>query len=328
MQMVLGLGIKVDSVRHLRDAHFPNSLFFSPFSPYNLNMERKYLGVSPFFYVGAEGHYERVHVALHKAIMSLVGTYKSHHLYFGAQNLEQRGFSQGVVDETFKRPDGKIPFSQLSSLSKSLETAAGTDALFIHIYEGSISFLLALKLLQRRGVRITAIINLHQIDLFEKLFNDFWVRGIYRFVFHRSLRFSKSVIFTAESAMSARSFGTKLDMNFEVFPVFSTIEEREMNSTKVYPNLILFSGEFDEETMMSDLEGIGVSGKDSLIFDARIFEMATPTFRNFLEEAGYLVIGQRVSGDEYEEVFKLSKKVWFSTVVGMICEASVEIKPL
>jgi hypothetical protein len=278
---------------------------------YSSSMRCTYLGISPFFHIDAEGHYERVHLALLNAVQLLVNDPNSNHHYFGAADCPQHPQSQGLVDADFKRPDGKIAFRKILKLSRDLERLAQSRSIFIHIYEGSVSFLLAVKILHRRGVNVKAIVNLHQIELFRKLFEDPFVKRAYQLIICQKIESRRYFTITSESLMSSILLGKQLELEFGVFPIFSTFSNVKSSVESDRPNLILFSGDLDEHRMIKDLEGISVSGAESVILDSRLFSSASVDFRNFLQSKQYRVIDQRVSEKVYEEIFRSAKKVWF-----------------
>lgn len=274
-------------------------------------MQCTYLGISPFFHIDAEGHYERVHLALLNSVQVLINNRDSKHFYFGAANYPQHPQSLGLIDSDFRRPDGKIAFWKVLRLSRDLERLAQSNKLFIHIYEGSISFLLAVKILHRRGASVNAIINLHQIELFRSLFEDPFVKRSYQLIIRHKIESSKYFTITSESLMSSIILGKQLELDIGVFPIFSTFSNVETIVECQRPNLILFSGELDEDRIIKDLEGISVSGAESVILDSRLSSSASEEFREFLRSNQYKVIDQRVSEKVYEETFRSAKKVWF-----------------
>jgi hypothetical protein len=274
-------------------------------------MHDTFLGISPFFHQGAEGHYDRFHLALSNSIQALDENYDSTHQYFGALGYAQHSQSVGVVDSAFKRPDGTIAFRKLLSLSRELESRLLSGNTYIYIYEGSISFLLTLKLLRRKKVNLNAIINFHQVELFRKLFQDPYIRNVYLKIIHRGLRGSKYFTLTSESLMSSRLLGSQINLNLEVFPIFSTFKDIGDSVVSDRPNLILFSGEFDEARMIQDLEGIPVTGSSSVILDSRFFSSASETFLEYLELHQYKIINQRVSEEDYASIFRSKRAAWF-----------------
>jgi hypothetical protein len=274
-------------------------------------MATVYLGISPFFYSGAEGHYERLHSALFESIRSLKGDESSIHLYLGAAGLPQSVGSIALIDPEFKRPDGRISFNKLNRLATDLLLISNSKSTYVHIYEGSISFLLAFKLLARKTSSFNVIINLHQVELFSDLLEYRFIRSVYRFILWRGAKSLKKLTMTSESEISARVLGEKLKFHLDAFPIFSTFNRHEALLPLERTNLVLFSGEFDENRMIADLEGLNIPGQETTILDSRFSNMASLKFLNYLELNSFKVVGDRLSENEYEKIFRTSRKVWF-----------------
>jgi hypothetical protein len=270
-----------------------------------------YLGISPFFHIGAEGHYERFHLALLNSLCDLVGPNGSSHFYFGAEGCLQSPNSFALVRDSFKRPDGTISLNEILHLCEGLKSISSSGTLFIYIYEGSMAFLLALKLLRSQGINVNAIVNLHQVELYENLLKDRFVNFMYRKIISQGSKNSHWIKMTSESKMSGKLLGELLSVNLDVFPVFSTFSGSAPILGDGRSNLILFSGDFIEGQIISDLEGIAVDGSDAVILDARFGELATEGLSNYLVNKNYQVVNQRISGESYETLFRSVRKVWF-----------------
>ena len=274
-------------------------------------MQSVYLGISPFYCSGAEGHYERVHRALFESIRSLVPDENSIHYYFGAAGLPQNAGSIALVDGAFKRPDGRISLKIVKRLAKEILQISNSNSTYVHIYEGSVAFLLAFKLIARKTNSFNVIVNLHQVELFSDLFEYRFVKSVYRFILWRSTKFQKNLTLTTESEISARVLGEKLKFHLEVFPIFSTFNRHEVLLDVERRNLVLFSGDFDETRMINDLEGLNIPGHETTILDSRFSYLASVKFLNYLKMNGFKVVGERLSENEYETIFRTSRNVWF-----------------
>lgn len=273
-------------------------------------MSQIFLGISPFYFHGAEGHYGRVHPALLNGIKEVTDTKETIHLYFGAEGLTQQSNVIGNVDPSFKNPTGFIMFSRIIKLAREIELACADKESFIYVYEGTIPFLLSLKLAEANGVKINAIVNLHQVEVFKSLLNDVLVKFVHRRIIKSSLKNPGSVLISTESQLSAILLGKELGYNLDVFPIFSTFSSAANSSKGERPNLVLFSGDFDENLMIKDLEGIAIPGSRTIVVDARISNLASPEFLAYLSGNQYQVIDQRIPEDSYRKLFDSVSKVW------------------
>jgi hypothetical protein len=274
-------------------------------------MSQLFLGISPFYFHGAEGHYGRVHPSLLKEIEISKASNETFHLYFGAQGHPQENDVIGNVDVSFRNPTGLIQFARIKKLASEIELACDGKDSFIQIYEGTIPFLLSLKLAEVRGVNMNAIVNMHQVEVFKALLNDRLLRYVHRLIIKSCTSKPGSILITAESRMSANFLGQELNQNLDVFPIFSTFSSEKKQDKGERPNLVLFSGDFDETLMIRDLEGIGIPGSKTLIIDARISKLASPDFLAYLKHKRYQVVDQRVSENTYQKLFDSVSKVWF-----------------
>ena len=274
-------------------------------------MSKIFLGISPFYFHGAEGHYGRVHPALLEGIEAIEDSNGTLHQYFGAEGFPQMKNSMSMVSKSFKNPRGSIHFAEVKGLAKFIEAACTDKESYIYVYEGTFPFLLSLKLAQAKGVKVNAVINLHQVEVFKSILKDQLVRAAHRKIVRNCLKTPGTILITAESRLSAKMLSSDLNYELDVFPIFSTFSST-LNSTKgERPNLVLLSGEFNEELIIKDLTGIGISGSESIIIDARINDLATSDFINYLSENDFQVIGQRVSEETYKSLFDSVSTVWF-----------------
>jgi hypothetical protein len=115
---------------------------------------------------------------------------------------------------------------------------------------------------------------------------------------------------TAESAMSAKQIGEKIDENLEVFPVFTTFSRKKI-LRQLRKNLILISGDFNESQILKDISIALLDGGDSVIFDRRIREFGSAQFYNKLNLLGFKVVDELLSEEEYENLLNSIECVWY-----------------
>jgi hypothetical protein len=273
-------------------------------------MRRTILGISPFYHIGALGHYERVHSALARTFEDQNSTSHTSVLYFGCSGFKDRNDFISCVSKNFQDPSGRIKLKNLFSLARNIDNFSKKNKTFIQVYEGSLSIYLAIQLARLKNPLIYAIINFHQVELFKCILADSVVARAYRFALTDSNRKSAKVKITAESKMSARFIGKKIGVKMEVFPVFTTFS-KGVKSKLERRNLILVSGEFDEEQIFRDLSRTGAVGNDSIIFDNRIKKMASKEFIEKLNSLNFKIIDEILTEKEYGDLLNSVLCVWF-----------------
>jgi len=268
------------------------------------------LGISPFYHKGAIGHYERVHSSLSQTFQDQISNSNNLVMYFGLEGYTESPGYASCVGKSFQNPSGKIHFREILSLSNFIAKNFGSNEVFIQIYEGSLSFYLAIEIAKLNNPNIYAIINFHQVELFVNLLKNTVVKNVYKIVLSSNLGVRTKTKLTAESAMSAKQIGEKINENLEVFPVFTTFL-RKKTLRQLRKNLILISGDFDESQILKDISSTLLDGSDSIIFDRRIRELGSAQFYNKLDLLGFKVVDELLSEDEYENLLSSIECVWY-----------------
>jgi hypothetical protein len=126
-------------------------------------MNNVILGISPFYHKGAIGHYERVHSSLNQTFQNQISISNKLVMYFGLEGHKDSPGYASCVGKSFQNPSGKTNFREIVSLSNFITENFGSDEVFIQIYEGSLSFYLAIEIAKLSNPNIYAIINFHQV---------------------------------------------------------------------------------------------------------------------------------------------------------------------
>jgi hypothetical protein len=273
-------------------------------------MNNVILGISPFYHKGAIGHYERVHSSLNQTFQNQISISNKLVMYFGLEGHKDSPGYASCVGKSFQNPSGKTNFREIVSLSNFITENFGSDEVFIQIYEGSLSFYLAIEIAKLSNPNIYAIINFHQVELFINLLKNTFVKNVYKIVLLSNLGVRTKTKLTAESAMSAKQIGEKIDENLEVFPVFTTFSRKKI-LRQLRKNLILISGDFNESQILKDISIALLDGGDSVIFDRRIREFGSAQFYNKLNLLGFKVVDELLSEEEYENLLNSIECVWY-----------------
>jgi hypothetical protein len=273
-------------------------------------MNNVILGISPFYHKGAIGHYERVHSSLNQTFQNQISISNKLVMYFGLEGHKDSPGYASCVGKSFQNPSGKTNFREIVLLSNFITENFGSDEVFIQIYEGSLSFYLAIEIAKLSNPNIYAIINFHQVELFSNLLKNTFVKNVYKIVLSSNLGVRTKTKLTAESAMSAKQIGEKIDENLEVFPVFTTFSRKKI-LRQLRKNLILISGDFNESQILKDISIALLDGGDSVIFDRRIREFGSAQFYNKLNLLGFKVVDELLSEEEYENLLNSIECVWY-----------------
>lgn len=273
-------------------------------------MDKIILGISPFYHKGAPGHYERVHSALNKEFKNQALNFCNSVMYFGLEEYKNSPGYYSCINKSFQNPSGKIRFKEIVSLSNLIAKTSRSTEVFVQIYEGSLSFYLAVEIAKLRNPNIYAIINFHQVELFINLLKNPFVKNVYRIILSRNLGVHTKTKLTAESTMSAKKIGEKIKKDLEVFPVFTTFSKK-IGINRLYKNLILVSGNFDESQILEDISISLLKGSESIFFDGRIKELGSNQFYYKLKSLGFKVIDELLKEEEYENLLNSVECVWY-----------------
>ena len=276
------------------------------------------LGLSPFYHASAPGHFGKVLPSISQALAIEAGLTASKSEYLGLRDSQSIDSKAHGVSEEFQSLNAIARWKEIRELAKEISLKVENRQALLHIYEGTFSLIFIAVIAGRRSKNLVTIFNFHNVEFYTK-FLDSRIRKVFFGYFLRYIKILNSkIIYATESKMAADIFERELQIRFEVFPMFSTVQvdlnETEMHKEKSRSqSLVLIGGNIHLNTLLKDLQSISQDPSRVTIFDIRLSYPEYSRVANVLAASGYKVLKNELNGKDYVSLFRSSKTVWFLT---------------
>jgi hypothetical protein len=279
-------------------------------------MARYCLGISPFFYLNAPGHYRKALPLLSESLAAELDLPPSKSEFLGLRGHPPLGVASQCISEEFQSLGIVAGRNEIKQLAGEIRLRVKLEPALLYIYEGNFSLIFVAAFAMVKCKNLTTFFNFHNVDFFLRLSNSNVTRLPLRFFLICIKFLVPKIVFATESPRAANMLEKRLNINFEVFPMMNLNLEyllfaENLNISQRIEHLVLISGKIDIDTLMQDLKKISSNPSSITIFDSRLNYPENTYIKNAVNTVGYHVLCEELDAEDYAKLFVSSKKVWF-----------------
>lgn len=269
----------------------------------DVNLAKRFIGLSGHLRSGATGHYEEFHKGLYKALTE--STEYEEVSYLGS-SLSEPSWFQPMV------PASLVATSSWCSSCFRLKLqaiASEKNAAVFHIYEGNLFQLFLLSEILRKNPETKAIINLFDSAKFGSILTNPFKRVLFKRMFLIGVRnLGGRLIVTADTRRMAERIEGAVNTEIATYPMYSILMENKSIVPDKREYLFMIRGSQSMSNLISSLKGLK---RDFL---QRITVHGVPTIEQieFSENIlGVSVSKKHLSKSEYMDFFNRFSHVVF-----------------